>query len=439
VRRVAAILGGLGVVAAVPSCAPPSDDTWALTNVAVVDLDEGVLTPGQTVLIQGELILDVMPAGSRLADDVEEVEGQGRVIIPGLFDMHAHMVGVDPEPNALEGERYLRLGVLGVRDLGAPIDSIRAFLSRSDSILSPRAWFSGPILDSLPRDFEHLFMQVSSVSQASDVVELALNEGWISIKMHDFLPPRIYSAIAEEARRRGIAVVGHIPHLVSLDEVLSAGQRTVEHLGGLTHGVLRECSTTPPLDPEGLRSPTEGGRYRATMRSDYILPLLEGFDEGRCRLVAQRLAQAEVWQVPNLTLWHLYAEATPGFVDTPENRAAFKRLYPTLETIVKVMHEEGVPMMTGSDEVNDGSIHEEMELLVAAGLSPLDALRAATVNPATFLGVAASLGHVSKGRLADFLILDGDPLSDIRNTRRITAIVLGGRLLEIDEGALNTR
>ncbi|MGI9628841.1 MAG: amidohydrolase family protein [Longimicrobiales bacterium] len=428
-------LAVLSIAIGLAACGSDIDEPWALHDVTVVDVREGTTVPERTLLIRGTRIVAVLSSEGGPPTGLRSVDGTGGFVIPGLFDMHAHMVGVAPGPTPIDPMRYLRVGVLGLRDLGAPVDSILAFQRRLATSTSPRAWFTGPILDSLPRDLTHLFMQVASPARASEAVDLVAENGWVSVKVSDWIPLHIYTALAREARIRGVPLAGHVPHDVPLSLVIEAEQRSIEHLGGLPHGILRACSRNRPPAMPGLTGPTESDRYLAVMSSDFISPLVDGFDEERCRGVARQLAAAEVWQVPNLTLWRFWAESPPA-ADTPENRAAFERVFRLNGEIVRLMAEEGVPIMTGIDEVPGASIHDELQLLVSAGLSPLEALRSATIRPAEFLAVSDSLGSLFEGGLADFLVLDQNPLDDISATSQIRSIALGGELFDLVDGEL---
>jgi imidazolonepropionase-like amidohydrolase len=421
-------------------CVPAGSTSWILTNVTVVNVAEGTLVPAQALEIVGGRVGRIRPSEERHRTGVQVIDGAGAYVLPGLFDMHAHVVGVGPDPLPVDLSRYTDVGVLGLRDLGAPADTIAAFRARTPSMPAPRVWFSGPILDTPARDFGHLFGRVSEPGEAPTAVRLVAENGWLSVKVSDWMSRDVYDALVSEARARGLPVVGHVPHDVTLDAVVESGQRSIEHLGGLTHGILRACSEQPPGTLPGLQSLVELERYKTAMSPEFLIPLLDGFSRTKCEAVVQKLAETATWQVPNLTLWKFWAETPPpDFVEGTEDRITLQRLYETLAGIVALMNRAGVPIMTGVDEIPGATVHDEMRLLVAAGLTPGEALRAGTIAPARFLGATDSLGSIRSGTVADFVLIDGDPLADIGNTERLRAVVINGTFYDVGPGGLARR
>jgi hypothetical protein len=210
-----------------------------------------------------------------------------------------------------------------------------------------------------------------------------------------------------------------------VDAVVDSGQRDIEHVG-TTHGILRSCSNAQVASPDTLRLAPgqEVAAYASAMSQAYLGPLVDGFDPDRCRVLVRRLAREKVWQVPTLSFWQSIVENPPAQWNGP-----IDRLFAVLLRIVDMMSQEGVPIMTGLDMARGKTIADEIELLVRAGLSPARALHAATAAPAEYLGMADSLGAVAAGKLADIVILNGNPLDDVRAVRRIHGVIADGRLL----------
>jgi imidazolonepropionase-like amidohydrolase len=175
-----------------------------------------------------------------------------------------------------------------------------------------------------------------------------------------------------------------------------------------------------------LRRTDKGPAYQLLMSSAYLTPLLDTFDAGTCEAVAQRLAQAGVWQVPTLVMWRSWANAG----GTPDEQMARRRLFDLTRRVVGIMYNAGVPILAGTDEIPGATVQDELELLVDAGLPPAAALRAATSNAAEFLGVSGSYGSVTPGRAADFVLVTGNPIADIRNLRKIRSVVLHGQRID---------
>lgn len=424
------------ITCAMQTCAlQAQDSTWALTNVNVVDLEHGRVLTRRAIRIRGDRIVTVVDGPTPgVSGEARQVDGRGAFVIPGLYDMHAHLgiTGVVTEASLTD---RVRQGVLGVRDMGFPIDSLSALATlvrrpRDDSFVAPRVWYVGPTLNAPSTTTFPQHVQVADSSAIESIVGRIAAGGGTAVKVHDRLSQDAYRQVAAAARARGLPMVGHIPALVPIDDVIKEHQRSVEHLGGLTHAILMACShdTTARQRAGAAIVPEDFFRlYRVTMSAAHLTPLLDGFDANRCAVLARRLRAAGSWQVPNLVLWKTWATTVPDASESPseDDLAARRRLYRTMLDVTRILYREHVLLMAGTDEM--GSIHDELAALVDAGLPPADALRAATVQPARFLGASASFGAVRPGYIADFVLLDGNPLVDIHNTRRVVGLVQGGR------------
>ncbi len=416
---------------------------WALTHVTVIDVIEGRSRSNQTIHVAGDRIIAVGPADSlALPATIRRVEAVGTFVIPGLYDMHTHLIPTeagDP-PTDVALRSYVRTGVLGLRDVGAPLDSILR-LSRSlgaDTVPRPRLWFAGPVLDGPRRITSSDRIIVTDTTEARRVVDRLATAGVQFIKVHDWLSPRVYAAITREARTVGLPVVGHIPAAVTADDVIEAGQRSVEHLGGLTHGVLRGCARgdqAKHLEVLTLGRDNQFAAYRLAVSRAYLQPLLDGFDPAECAALAKRFAERRVAQVPTLVLFRKWAQRPDSeLIVWHTDRAILEQLLATQLRVVGLMNQAGVQILAGVDNTAGVTVQDEIALLVEGGLSTAAALRAGTIAPAEFLGVTDSMGTVAAGRVADFVVLEADPLIDINNTRRIHAVVVRGHYL--DEAAL---
>jgi hypothetical protein len=418
---------------AVAGCArgpSASSDIWAITDVAVIDVIQGRVNADQTIVIKGDRIdAIVSSANANVPEGVSVVRAPGTFVIPGLFDMHVHLFS-SPRNVTAELMRHLKDGVLGVRDMGMPLDSIPRLRAIADSPSTPvpRVWFSGPILEETDSHSINRIV-VTDTGAARQVVETLAAAGVTSIKVHDLLSPELYGAVARAASSAGLPVVGHVPITMTTDQLIGGNQHSIEHLGQ-TGGLLASCSANGRIDRDLsdrlLRDPRY---YQFFTGSAYLVPVLTTFDADRCADLARRLAQAEIWQVPTLVIWRAWSHGFPW--GPPEDMVHVRELLPIALRITAMLNDAGAPIMAGTDNV--GTIHDELELLVSAGLSRAEALRAATISPATFLGFADSIGAVAPDYTADLLILDGNPLDDIRNTRRIRSIIWRGRLLNPTE------
>jgi amidohydrolase family protein len=433
----------------------------AFTHVTVIDMTAATPKRDRTVLVSGDRIVAIGSAGAtKIPRDAQVVDASGRFLIPGLWDMHVHLG---------ETERSLPLyvanGVTGVRDMGGDPKKVFAWRERtaSGALLGPRIVACGPIIDGPDPAAHGPTVVAGSPEEGRKAVADLARSGSDCVKVYDRLPRPVYFAIVHEAKKRRLPVVGHSPLSVTTAEASDAGQRSIEHLGTIFEGSssiepeLRRLEAAPP--PAG--DPSEFPR-RIAARGERML---DTYDERKAAALFRRLAKNRTWQVPTLVVkrgqafiddlsrsgderlkyipapdrewWrpekNFFARyRTPGYITFK------KRLYRRELELVAAMQRAGVPLLTGTDVssawVFPGfSVHDELGLFVEAGLTPMEALQAATRGPATFLGELASSGTVERGKTADLVLLDADPLRDIRNTRKIRAVVLKGRYFPREE------
>jgi hypothetical protein len=314
-------------------------------------------------------------------------------------------------------------------------------------MLGPRMVVAGPMLDGPKTQFP-ASIAITTPEDGRRAVQMLAARGVDFIKIQSYVPREAYFAIADECRRRGVVFVGHVPDAVRGEEAARAGQKSFEHLIGNFEG----SSTAEDALLAGPKGP---GRF------------LDTYDAGKEAALTQLLARHQTWQCPTL-YWErgqwLVDAIDPGRDPDARYAPAFwrERSWPRftasimkdLDTdplavrqrfvrheleLVHRLHAAGVPFLAGTDtpagvDVIPGvSLHHELGRFVDAGLTPLEALQTATVNPARFLGRLADLGTVEPGKLADLVVLDKNPLADIANTRAIAAVVAAGRYLSRDE------
>ena len=393
------VVSGIPVLAATASFTAGTRDasevpvagSIAFADVNVVPMDrEGVLRH-QTVLIEHGRIKVIRPAASmHPPKNALVIPGRGRWLMPGLIDMHVHL-------NRDDVPKYLAAGITTVRNMwGTPgVKRLQADIA-SGALRGPTIFSASPGLDGTPPQWP-LTVEVLDSAAAGDSVRAQVAAGWTWIKVYSQLTPPVYRAIMRAAREAGIPVIGHVPLRVDVRDAIAAGQLSIEHFTGYDRAVSRTG-----------RSGTWGWSDADTAR---FAPLVEA------------TARAGTWNCPTLAIFAAIAARQHTAEERPrilENRRAF----------VRALSRRGAHLLAGTDAgieiVAPGtSLHDELGELVAAGLTPWQALRAATVDAATFLG-RPELGRVTEGAAADLLLVSANPLEDVGNAARIEGTVLRG-------------
>jgi hypothetical protein len=347
------------------------------------------------------------------------IDGAGKFLIPGLWDMHSHNQATGTESLDL----YLAHGVVGTRDMGSDLDFIIPLRDRirRGEVSGPEIVAAGPMLDNAPADWPYR-RRVTNAQEAREAVRDLKRRGVDFIKVHNNTPREVFFAIAGEAPKLGLPFAGHIPFAVTIAEGAASGMRTVEHFS--ESRVFRECAgTTQP------------------------------YDAGRCRPLFDELATRGIWQTPTLAFFRAlpdvfsgkpmpHAEyATDSLLELTRKNIEVSKLDEralslirsfsrTSLTVVRDMLPRGNAFLAGCDGSVPGfCLHDELQILTEAGLSPLQAIQAATINPARLLGREKTQGSIAAGKRADLVLLEADPVAEIVNTRRIAAVVVRGRLL----------
>lgn len=405
------------------------------------------------MVVEGQQITSVGQGGrTQIPQNARVIDAHGKYLIPGLWDMHVHEIFGDwlPKNEEIIPLLFVANGITGVRDMGGDLEPLKKWRAdiASGRMLGPRMVISGPMLDGPVPQFPSS-VQIRNAADGVKAVDDLIKGGADFIKIQSLIPRDGYFAAADEAKKRGIVFVGHVPDAVRAVEASNAGQKSVEHLTGVFEG----CSTIEDELMKQRRGPGRG-RYLST------------YDPERAKNLIALFVKNQTWQVPTL-YWERgewLIEQTNAGPDPLEKYApvAWKqRTWPMFTSditkhystdpvadrerffqkelqMIGEMNRAGLPIMAGTDtaagvRVYPGfSLHEELGLLVRAGLTPMQALQAATSKPARFFGFPDS-GTISKGKRADLVLLDANPLDDIANTKRIRSVVLAGQYLSRDD------
>ena len=396
--------------------------TLAITGVNVVDVVEGRIVANSTVVVTGNTISSVTRNGAP-PGDARLVDGRNRFLVPGLWDMHAHIQGNEKAWLPL----YVANGVTGIRDMGADLDFILDIREATSSgrTLGPRIVAAGPILDDAPADWPFR-IRVKTPDEGRAAVQLLERRGVDLIKVHNFTPRDVFFAIADEARRQQLPVAGHVPLKVTIPEGIDAGMVTIEHMSE-NGRVWKACSGGARYRPDACRPFFEMLARRHVWQTPTLVALSEIAVIGTPASAISRdqLAYA------NKTFLEMHARNQSFFLKRPEIVGIFKDLAEVAKVVTRDMAAAGVGILAGCDAMIAGfCVHDELATMVAGGMTPAAALQTATVNPARYLGRETALGTIAAGRSADLVLLDANPLEDIANVRRIRAVITAGRFLD---------
>lgn len=394
----------------------PQQKALVLTHLTIIDVTGGPPKPDMTIVITGAHITALgeaskvsVPQGGRVID------AGGKFLIPGLWDMHVHWYGRDTLT------LFTANGVTGIREMFGNSDLLRwRDEIAKGSLQGPRMVVASPIIDG-PQPVWPTSISVGNEAEGRKAVTRVKQWGADFVKVYSLLPREAYFGIADEARKQGLSFVGHVPFTVSAAEASDAGQKSIEHLIG-------------------------------------AIKTLETFSAKKETELFARFIKNGTWQCPTLTVLRSTAyQDDPNFRNderlkfiprqvlgrwgqqmanrSGENYANAKRRFQKGVEVVGDMHRAGVLILAGTDTGNPFcfpgfSLHDELALLVKAGLTPTESLRAATLNPAKFFGMDQTLGTIEQGKLADLVLLEANPLEDIRNTQRIDAVIMNGRFYD---------
>jgi hypothetical protein len=418
-------------------------DSIVIKNVTLIDGTGAAPRPGATVAITGDRIRSISTGRVRAIKGTRIVDGTGKYLIPGLWDMHVHLWESSPM-----WPLYIANGVTGVRDMGS--DYARTKRWRKEP-LAPRVYTSGPTIDGKPSEDPKLpVIVVTNNEEATAIVNKLDDDGSDFIKILSRLTPEAYDAVTYRARILRIPFAGHVPDSVSVWRAIDSRQRSIEHL----FGVSLACSAEELQLRKARAVAHDAAEFRRISQRAF-----ETYNEAKCLELFRRSAQFKVYQTPTLSMlarmfkigvtelisdprlkyvpasikekWENPAEGVDKLTSEQleQNAKSFNRYV----AFAKVAYAAHADLLAGTDTgdpyVLPGfSLHDELQWLVTAGLTPMEALQTATRNATECLNVQA--GTIERGKFADAVLLDANPLDDIKNARRIDSVVVRGRLLD---------
>jgi imidazolonepropionase-like amidohydrolase len=439
IRRIAGLETALvALVACAPSAVPNASDAIALVGATVINVDGRPSIPNATLLISGRRIANVGTAGeTRVPERATRIDLSGAYIIPGLWDMHTHL----SKTRASALSVLVAYGVTSVRDMGGEMDELLRWREeiRAGERVGPRMLIAGPYLESpsnvrrqrgtpvaeMAEPVERTRVPIGSRADAERVIDSIKSRGVNHVKIRTVASLAVYRDIAAVTKERGLSLVGHADAF-PFREVVASGQRSIEHAS------LPRMDSLTPNERSALfaQYARQGSALVPTLVTVYGSLLLEDsaqrrlFDAGTSTGNPRRPRISKFLEVD----WREQVSERDS-----STRTFFLRVVPPVIARLREMRAAGIPVMTGTDigvlPLYPGeSLHDELDVFVRQlAMTPLEAIAAATRVPAAFVGVADSVGTIAPGKIADFVVLDGDPLADINNVRRIRGVMLAGR------------
>jgi imidazolonepropionase-like amidohydrolase len=393
------------VLAALPLAAA----TTAIQDVTLIDVASGTTRPHVTILIDDGKISRIGPSPSTaIPPSAHIISGKDKFLIPGLWDMHVHLYYKQYLP------LFVAFGVTGVQDMGSDFTKVSQWRDEIEKSGAPGPHIitSGPPLDGGPSDDPKLPVLVTrTADQARQAFDQLYKMDVDFIKVLSRLPREAYFAIAEQARHWDLRMVGHIPSTVTAQEAVEARQKSLEHMFGITKSVN--------TDEEAVKF-----FERCTLTGTRISPTLVLW------LRMSHIDDTALMSDPRLDVVPSAIRNT--WPDVSDDSYSLKIQIWRIYRLVALAKRAKTEILAGTDTgdpyvVPGAALHDELEQLVQAGLTPREALEAATLAPTRFFETEKEMGAIEKGKLADMVLLNGDPLHDIRNVRKIEGVFTHGR------------
>ena len=464
------------------ACSPEAEyypDAICIEDITTSDAENG-LQEHQTVIIhQGEIVKIGHSNSIRLSPDNKIIDGTGKYLTPGLWDAHVHFAFIE-ELAPYMFDLFLYYGITSVRDTGGEIHFMRQWkeASEQNTTTAPRVMIAGPLLDGMPNVYDGsiparppLSKGLATVEDVENYIDYLDSLGVDLLKAYEMLTPPQFMAVMAKAKEKGLRVTGHVPLSMDVISTAEAGLNSIEHLRNVEMSMAVNADQLlkrrQAMLEAGKNQP--GGDLRASIHQRQRLGAIANPDSANTADVIAALNQNQVVQIPTLALskvtaykeftgqlWQESYALLPDTIESgwhqlmlqyangPENTSRQKH-YEWASNMTGKMHKAGIPFMAGTDTpigfLTPGrSLHEELALYVEAGMTPLEAIESATLEPAKYFHLDHELGLISEGMIADLLILEANPLEDIRNTESINSVIKEGYWLSPEKlAALKNR
>lgn len=428
-----------------------------IKNIAVVDVRKGALLPNRNVLLEGDKITSISKAGANAVTKADTViDGSGLFLIPGLWDFHTHIWN-----DATTFPLLIANGITGVRGMFEQINNVNKWRENisTGKYAGPSIFSAGPIVDG-PKPIWPGSVAVADAQQGKKVVDSLKNKLNVDfIKVYSLLSRESYFAIAEESKKQNILFAGHVPNVLTVLEAAQAGQSTQEHLYGFLEAASDSADTWFAYQRGELK---DSAWKKRNFRKQF---LFRTFNEKKLKAILKEIKKTNTWICPTLTVNRgiAYVNDTTLLddprmvymgpfirnfwdyrkdfrfqsykpVDFEDNRKEFELKL----KITGMIHKAGIPILAGTDFPNPHcypgfGVHDELEWLVKAGLTPAAALQTATINPAKYMNRFATEGSVAVNKKANLVLLAANPLQNISNTKQIQMVILNGKVFTAEQ------
>ncbi len=450
-----------------------------IENISTIDPTDG-LKNNQTVVIKDEKILKIFNSKEvTLSKNNNIINGTNKFLIPGLWDTHVHYTHTQ-ELTPIMSNLFIAYGITSVRDTGGDVNIVKKWKDKAiaQPQNAPRIFMAGPLLDGVPniyngssKNYPNLSVELNTLDSITKQINFLENKGVDFLKAYEMLSPEQFVHIINIANKKGLKVTGHIPLSMDVISASNAGLHSMEHLRNLDLSCASNAETLLLERKKILHQDKtkQGGALRLSIHKAQQEIAIKNYDDTKANKILEVLKKNNTWQVPTLALntfftgkYYANEEYQKNYRFLPDSIGTYwskrsKALlnYPVTEfrkkydtwhyTMVNKIHQAGIPIMAGTDTpiaylIPGLSLHEELAALVKAGLSPTEALKTATINPAIYFNLQNELGLIKKGMWADLIILNDNPLADIKNTTHINTVIKQGKVYSKKnlENLLNT-
>ncbi len=442
------------------------EDAICIVNISTIDPNDG-LKENQTVILKGGKILKIAASSQlNLSPSNKIIDGAGKFLIPGLWDTHVHFAYIE-ELAPRMFDLFLAHGITSVRDTGGKLDFVKKWKDKAlaNPTEAPRVMIAGPLLDGETNVYDgsdaahpELSVRLSSVNAAEEQIELLISKEVDLLKAYEMLTPEQFIKVCELGIANNLKITGHVPLSMDVISASNAGMSSMEHMRNLELSCASNSEELLKERQELLKNTNKlsGGELRSSIHRAQKAKAISNYDTTKAEKVLRILKKNDTWQVPTLALNtflsnkyfadSIYQNSYQYLPDSIgqywKKRSLILKNYPMSKVfeiqsdfnkkMIKKIYEFDIPIMAGTDTpiayLTPGtSLHEELAALVQAGLTPIDALKTATTNPAKYFNLEKELGGIKETMWADLVILNSNPLEDIENTKNIDAIFKEGK------------